>query len=455
LLYYDTMQETKTASDSSRGGLAATAALAWPILLGSASMAILEFAERIFLGNYSEAALAASLPGSMMASTFTVVLVSAIGYSATFIAQFHGAGKNDSAGSALFQGLWLALFSIPLFLALIPVGRLVVSLAGHAPAVQNDEFTFFLSYVFVGIASTFSTVLGGFFSGQGRTRLVGFATALGCGCALALNPLLIFTFDLGIAGAGIASVVSFAVTALVLGFCAGRDPIVRNIRGTKFAAFRPQLAWRILRFGLPVGFSFLVANGTFALFMSVFGRFGAETLALGNACFAIHALIFNVICAISAATLIHAGRFFGQRDIASVRQSIRSAIVLSLGATILFFGLLLPFTRNVLPAFGLKAVDDKLTIGVVFLSLMAIRDVFEALQRVLTSGLHGVGDTSFILTVRLIASGLVWTPLFLIAAHAGNAVLVWATMPVSFLFHVLVLYLRWHGKRWTDTHLTD
>lgn len=418
-------------------------------------MAVLEFAERIFLGNYSKSALAASLPGSMMASTFTVVLITAIGYSATFVAQYHGAGKNDSAASALFQGLWLAIFSLPLFLALIPIGQIIIRIADHAPAVRKDELTFFISYVFVGIASTFSTVLGGFFSGQGRTRLVGFATAAGCACALVLDPVLIFTLDLGTIGAGIASVTSFVVTALILGIRAIRDPLIIRVRGTKFVAFRPQLALRILRFGLPLGFAALIANGTFAFFMALFGRFGAETLALGNACFAIHALVFNAICAISAATLILSARFFGNGDISAVRRSVRTAGLLAIGVSLAFFGLLLPFARPVLSAFGCAHAGGQTALGVSFLALMAVRDAFEALQLVLSSGLRGVGDTRFVLFARLLASGLVWTPLFLIAAQAVNPILIWATMPVAFALHALVLYLRWRGKRWTSMRLSD
>lgn len=453
MIYYIPMSEQGTSPND--GGIRATAALAWPILFGSAAMAVLEFAERIFLGRYSESALAAALPGSMMASTFTVVLTSAIGYSGTFVAQFYGAGRRGNAASALFQGLWLALFSTPLFLALIPLGQFIVTLAGHAPAVQKDEFTFFVSYVFVGIALTFSTVLGGYFSGRGRTRLVGFATAVGCGCALVLNPLLIFTFDLGIAGAGIASVASFTVSALILGAYAARDPLVRSIRSTKFTAFRPQLALRILKFGLPIGLSLLIGNGTFALFMSVFGRFGARTLALGNACFAIHGLIFNVICAIAAAALINAAQFAGRRDLVTLRRSMRAAIGLAIGSTLVFFSLLLPFTGSILSAFGFSRDETTFAIGFPFLVLMAVRDVLEAIQRVLTGGLRGTGDTRFVMLAQIAASGLFWIPLFLLTAQTKAPLLVWATMPFTFAIHAFVLFFRFRSKSWKAIRLID
>lgn len=453
MIYYIVMSEHDTTPND--GGIRATVALAWPILFGSTAMAILEFAERIFLGRYSESALAAALPGSMMASTFTVVLTSAIGYSGTFVAQFYGAGRSENAASALFQGLWLALFSTPLFLALIPLGQLIVTLAGHAPAVQKDEFTFFVSYVFVGIALTFSTVLGGYFSGQGRTRLVGFATAAGCGCALALNPLLIFTFDLGIAGAGIASVASFTVTALILGAYAARDPLVRKIRNTKFTAFRPQLALRILKFGFPIGLSLLVGNGTFALFMSVFGRFGARTLALGNACFAIHGLIFNVICAIATAALINAAQFAGRHDFNTLRRSVRATCGLSVCSTLVFFSLLLPLTGPVLSAFGFPTEETTFGIGFQFLVLMTVRDVLEAIQCILTGGLRGTGDTRFVLLARIAASGLVWVPLFLLTVRTESPLLVWATMPFSIAIHALVLFFRFRSKSWNAIHLID
>jgi len=456
MLYYEPMTpptESPACVRLPEGGLCATAALAWPILLGSASMAVLAFVERLLLGRYSESALAASLPGSMLASTFTVVLGSTIGYAGAFVAQFHGAGNGEKAASALFQGLWMTLLATPVFLCLIPLGGRIVRAVGHAPQVQADELTFFVSYVFVGLVSTLAAVLGGFFSGQGRTQLVGVATAVGCLAGLALNPLLIFTCDLGIAGAGIASVAGFAVTSAILGVCAARDPLVRAVAGTKAAAFRPRLAGRILRFGLPLGLAQLVANGTFALFVSVFGRLGATTLALGNACFAVHTLIYYVVCAVAEAAQIQAGRFYGRHDLCSVRHSQRSAALLAIGTVSVFFAAVLPFSRAVLAAFGFMATPDTMALGFAFLALMALRDLLEALQCVYTSGLRGVGDTRFVLLARLGASGFFWTPIFLLAARFAQPVVLWATMPAAFALHAIVLFLRWRSRRWTAVEL--
>ena len=429
---------------TAKAGVAATIALAWPVLMGSAALAVLEFVERLCLGNYSESALAASLPGTMLATTFTLALGNTIGYSGAFVAQFHGAGQGRKSVSALFQGLWLAAFSIPAFLALIPLGQVLIDAVGHAESVRTDEMRMFVCHVFAGIASTFSGVLGGYFSGLGRTRIVGLATVLGCCAGLLLNPLLIFGCRLGVVGAGISSVAAFATSAAILGGCVARDPRVRLAWISGHCAFSPPLAGRIFRLGLPFGLSLLVSNGVFTLFLSVFGRFGMNTLALGNACFTIHNLIYYAVSSLATAAFIQTGYFAGQENPDAVRRILRIALGLACGACVAFYAVVIPFARQMLSAFGFAAAGETVTTGIVFLSLMAVRDLGDTVQSVYAGGLRGIGDTRFILFAKVIVYGFVWTPLFLFVAH--NAISFWATMSVSFILFAVILRCRWRNQ---------
>lgn len=418
--------------------------------MGSLAFAASELADRIFLGRHSESALAASLPGSMMASTFTVLLIAMIGYSGTFVAQFHGAGEKSKSVAALAQGLWLALFALPLFIAFIPIGNLLIGFNGHAPPVQADERTYFVSYVFVGFFSLISTVLGGYFSGLGRTRLVGVATAIGCAVNIGLDSILISGLDLGIAGSGIASTASFVTSAAILAAVALRDPVLRDHARSQMLGFHPALALRILKFGFPFGLSSLLANGTFALFTNVLGHFSSTVLAACNASFAIHTVIFYVLAALSGATRIKIGQLRGANDFNSIHRCLLVSLSLACTITLVIFLVILIRPPLILGLFASDPAPSAsfLSIGTKFLVLMLFRDLLEAMQLVYTNALRAVGDTTFVLLARTITSVLVWTPAFLLAARASSPVWTWLTMPLAFAIHTAILSIRWHRGNW-------
>ena len=124
-------------------------------------------------------------------------------------------------------------------------------------------------------------------------------------------------------------------------------------------------------------------------------------------------------------------------------------------STLVFFSLLLLFTRPILSAFGFSRDETAFAIGFPFLVLMAVRDVLEAIQRVLTGGLRGIGDTRFVLLAQIAASGLVWPPLFLLTVRTESPLLVWVTMPFTFAIHALVLFFRFRSKSWNAIRLID
>ena len=91
-----------------------TGRLALPFLLSSIAAAVNQLTDRFFLAQTGDCALEAVLPAGMLANIPTTVLATTIGYSATFIAQYHGGGQSRLAASAFIQGLFLTALAVPL-----------------------------------------------------------------------------------------------------------------------------------------------------------------------------------------------------------------------------------------------------------------------------------------------------------------------------------------------------
>ena len=430
---------------------------ALPLMLGMAANAINHLVDSMFLGHYSETALAACLPGNMLGTFFTGFLICTVGYTSTFVAQFHGAKKYTAAWSAFLQGIYISLLSIPIFLLMIPLGDFFTGLTGHECVLQDQERIAFHYAVLVGIVTLLTTVLSGFFTGQGKTRLVGLGTVAGCVVNILLDPLLIFGLNRGIAGAGLSSVIGSIISCLIITFALVRDRFFNEQIRSDNRAFRPVLARRIFRFGAPFGLSALIGSGSFTVFVMALGHLSTSALALGNACFAINNVFYTLLCAIESALVILVGRTFGKKDILATRRFVTAGLILVFFTLLACYVPILLTPGPVLRLFSgtVNAADDTIaTFGFVFLAILLIREAFEGIQHLLTGALRGVGDTHTIFRAHFVASALIQLPLVVLATSIlRSPIVLWATMPLTFAIHALLLFIRWRNGKWQNTAL--
>lgn len=94
-----------------------------------------------------------------------------------------------------------------------------------------------------------STGLNGFINAQGFPKIGMLTTAIGAVLNLALDPLFIFAFEMGVKGAAIATVISQIVSAVwVLKFLTGKKALLKIER--KFMKIEPRLVGKITSLGL-------------------------------------------------------------------------------------------------------------------------------------------------------------------------------------------------------------
>lgn len=447
--------------------LADLARLSLPVAASTLVIAVGEIADRAFLGRWSANALAATLPGGMLARVFTGVLVGTVGYSAARISRFTGvpatgsltsdaneaenssrargaSDATDAATTAFAQGLWLTLFAAPVFLVAAPVGLALIDAAGHAEAIRAHEQTYYLFNLAGGALATLAAALGAWFVGCGQTGRVATAALVGCGVNLLADPLLIFGLGWGVAGAGAAAVLAQATTCGVLAALLCRDFQAHGRAVARCLRFRREQASQLLRMGLPVGLSSLVGSTTFTAFVLALGRLDAAALAVGNACFAVNNFFYTLLAAVETAIMIRTGQALGKGDADEARRVRRAGLALDALLFAAFFGFVLAVPETALAPFVRSdesaAHAAFAAQGRVFLSMLAVAGVFRAAQSVQTGFLRGTGNTRRIFVAQVVASVLVWMPL-VAAVCAGHlpAAALFATFPVQLAVNAAVL----------------
>lgn len=435
-----------------------------PLVLGMGAQAVNEFVDRAFLAQYSDSAIQASLPGGMLSWLFICLLVMTVGYTGTFVAQFFGAGSKKDAASAYGQGLWLALASLPLILATIPLGNWILDLCGHAPGVLRDEKTYYDILQLGGMFCVFGAVMSSYYTGLGRTRLVGMVTVVGSATNILLDWMFVFGHwgcgRWGIAGAGWATVLAAIVPCLVFGGMTLFDPVLAGRRYWVALRPRPVLMKRIVRYGLPSGVHHFLDAGTFTVFVMVTGKLDALSFAVSNICFTINSLSFAAMIGLSQGASVLVGQYQGAHDSASAVRATRSCVFLGTAYVGLFAVTLLCLPHAILNLFRSDTTQfnpvEFYALGKNLMMLLLSWSLFDVMSLVVGGALQGAGDTRFVMLARLVSSMGFWMPaVFLILWLKPSIICLWSTLPFYCGICAAACLVRFARGRWKSFRLVD
>ncbi len=436
--------------------------LVWPLALGMANNALMQFTDRVFLAHESAASLEAVLPAAILAGIFIGFFQNIVAYAGTFVAQYFGSGNERGCTASFKAGLVLAGLSTFFLVSLVPAGCALFDWCGHAPHVLAREKTYYEIVVCGGVFLCGTMAAQGYFTGRGRTRTVYWVNLAGNALNIALDPLLIFGWGpvpaLGMAGAAWATVLAQAVQFVVLTALARREIRHLGAAATAGEAVRVgPLVWRILRFGFPSGIYTIANMLSFTVFVFVTGKIGDLAFAVSNAAFSVNYLLFAPVegFAIGASTLV--GQFQGRGDSALAYRAGQRALVLAEGYVLVSCALVLLFHRPILGLFAAdRAAFDPaafISLGFTLFLLMAAWQVFDAADILLSGALKGAGDTRFVMAWMLVCAFL-WLPsVFLVYHYHPTMPALWSTM-IGYVFVIsLGTVIRWQRGAWRRIRL--
>jgi MATE family multidrug resistance protein len=445
-------------------GYAEVLRVALPLIISMGSFTAMQFCDRVFLAQYSSFSIQAALPAGILAFTLTCGFMELASYANTFVAQYFGAGDMKGCSRSTAQAVMLALFSWPLILLLIPVGRAALVLSGHGPEVLRQELVYFTILMAGGVTVPLGVAAATFFTGRGDTRTTMFANVVGNAVNIALDYALIFGAwgfpELGIKGAALATVASgFIGPAILLAlFFSKRNNRTFHTR----AAFRydGKLLRRIVRYGLPASVHLVLEVTGFTVFILLSGRMGEVALAASNMAFSINMLAFLPLIGlgITANTLVGKYQGRGASHLAEkagwTTLKVGMAYSLLIGATYVLFpgayyALFIKEGSDALPH------EQVLAMGRVMLLLMAVWGVTDAANVILSGALKGAGDTKFVMYYSLAMSWMVFVAgeLVLVLVLKVGILLAWGWLA----FHIMVLavgyFWRFRSGIWKSIDL--
>jgi len=394
------------------GGYKEALNIGLPLVVSMLSATVMTFTDRIFLGNYSIEALGASVPASIAAFLFLSFFLGVTEYIGVFVSQYTGAAQHERVGNALWQGLW---FCVPagLFLAsLWFIAEPLFTLGGHPQAVRELEIVYFRILTVGGGAHLVGVCLSCFYSGRGMTKPV----MLVNGAAALLNIPLDYCLingigpfpELGIVGAGIATLIGFTVPAVCFAIMVFSAENERLFKVRSSFALDTHLFYRFMKFGLPGGVQFFIDMFAISFFVFMVGRIGPVELAASNIAMSIDTLAFLPMIGMHIAASIMAGQAMGSGDPDQAAYATKSVLHIALVYMTCMATIFILFPGPLVELFRTRGdtgdFAEVVALGTVLLRYVAAFTFVDALDIIYMGGLKGAGDTGFIMRTMGLSS---------------------------------------------------
>ena len=437
--------------------------LTYPLVITMAAQVIMQFTDRMFLAWYSPDALAACVPGGMLAMTFGALFVGLSGYTSVFISQFYAQKKYASVTLALWQGIWLALLSALILIVLTPAGRALINIFNHAPNVRVLELQYFtLLNLFSGLA-ILSNTLACFFSGRGKTKIPMCVTLVGNVVNVLLDYAMIFgKFGfpaMGLKGAAWATILSGGfMTAIFIGLLLG-PRIRRTFKIFQLASFYKPIFTRLVCFGLPNGFGILMDVISFTLFTFMVGNIDSISLQASNIVMSMQPVVFMVLLGLGGGIQILVSKYQGLKRPDQSMQVVKNACKLGYAyaggiALLFFFGSAL-FIHLFIPA----DTPNSAALAAHTWPLIKLVSCFvlgDATYLIFGAALRGVGDTKFFMKVMIVCAWLFLIPGTWILVYQFNASISWVWGWLTFYAWLTAVFMlvRFVRGRWKNIRVT-
>lgn len=252
----------KSQNDFSKGPVwKCIIAQAVPLTIAQLVQLLYNVVDRIYLGHMGDGD---SIALTGVGLTFPIVTL-IMAFTALFgmggvplFSMARGRGEKEEAEKILANSFGLlAVSSVILMVVCYVFCRPILFLFGASEASYVFAGEYLQIYLMGTIFSMMGTGLNGYINAQGFPRVGMLTTIIGAIINIILDPVFIFGFDMGVAGAALATVISQAVSALwVLKFLTGRKADIR----LKFAKIRPDVG--IIKNIFKLGMSNFIMQGT-------------------------------------------------------------------------------------------------------------------------------------------------------------------------------------------------
>lgn len=419
-----------------------------PILLSNVFQQLYNAVDSVVVGQYIgyQALAAVGANNSIINVLVSVFLGFSVG-SGIIISQYYGAKDYENVSRASHSAMILGLICA----AILTVSGYFLSrpilILMNTPADVLELSVTYLQIFFIGITATVI-----YNTGSAILRSVGYSLSpfiylfIGCILNIVLDFVFVAVLNMGVAGAAWATVISQAVSALlvVIQLFLTRSPIRLSLK--KFC-FDLKITKRIILMGFPAGIQTSMYSIGNVLVQTSLNSFGSVAMAGFVSASKLDNFTYAPVQAFGLAVNTFVGQNVGAKEYERVKSGTYIALFMSLVTAVIMAVPMLIWSKELLSLFGRD--EQVLSFGAEMMKfIIPFYTVFSVCE-VLSGTLKGAGKTftSAVLTfIGILLIRILW--LYLVVYFVHDIRLLYSVYPVSWVVTALIYLVYYWAKRW-------
>lgn len=397
--------------------------LAVPVMMSQLGQVMVGVADNMMVGQVGYIPLAGASLGNAI-FYFFMTFGLGVSFAITPLVGFaDGEGDKHMAGKVLKHGLTINTVLGTLLFGLL---LLVVDYIGYFGQEQQVVVLATPYLIVIGFSLIPFLIFQSFrqFSeGLSNTRVPMMVSVSANILNIILNYILIYgkfgAPAMGLLGAGIATLISRIVMAIVMA--------VYILNNKKFKPYLEEFGWKgidftiakdLLRVGIPAGFQFVFEVGAFGLAAIMMGWISASTQAAHQIAINMASISYMAVSGLGAAAAIRVGNQLGKRDYRTMKRAAMTLV--AMGATFMsVFAILFIVFKNQLPLLY-NDNAEVVHIAAALLIIAALFQLSDGVQVIMLGALRGMKDVKIPTIITFIAYWLVALPLgYVLAFNYG------------------------------------
>ena len=248
---------------------------------------------------------------------------------ASYLSRLLGRGDKDTADKVASTALYSSILigAIIILLSAIFLKPILVML-GATETIMPYALTYARIYVLSCIFNVFNVTMNKIVSSEGAAKTTMCALLLGAVLNIGLDPLFIYTLDMGVEGAAIATAISQMVSTLVYLTYVLRKKSVFSFSIKEFSPTR-QMVTEILKIGVPTLVFQLLTSLSIALINRASSNYGDSVIAGMGAVTRVTSMGTLVVFGFLKGFQPIAGFSYGARKFDRLREAIKTSIIWS------------------------------------------------------------------------------------------------------------------------------
>lgn len=372
--------------------------MALPMMLSMLIQALYNIVDSIFISRVSEAALTAvSLAFPLQTIVIALGVGTAVGIN-SLLSRRLGEQRTEEATHVAETGIFLSLVTY----VIVAILGLLLSRSYVMMFTKDEELVgLTLTYLYIVMGISFGIFIElaceKILQGTGDTFHPMVMQLLGAITNIILDPIFIFTFDLGIAGAAYATVIGQIFSMIASIYFVRRNKYIsvrlRNIKPRK------KIVKEIYQVALPTIIMNSIGTIMTSALNAILIAFSATAVSIFGIYFKLQSFIFMPLFGMNSALTPILGFNYGARNRKRMMEAIRWGLVIAVSIMLLGTLIFNIYPDKLLSLFN--ASDEMLSYGVPALKIISLHFVSAAFSIILISTFQamGLGYISMIVSI--------------------------------------------------------